>query len=172
MARTLKNIENETQKLYDLEYGNTKKHGKWEITLHDLEYGEKHWKTWKMRNAHWRTWNMAKDTEKTWKMRNAHCRTWNMTRSNEKLGKWDIHSCRTCTMVRNTEKKQGKRQMKMVGLGIYPENWNTWKMRNLWCRTWNMSRNREKHGKWGITLYYLKYVKKTEKKWKMRNAHL
>ena len=28
MARTLKNIENETQKLYDLEYGNTKKHGK------------------------------------------------------------------------------------------------------------------------------------------------
>jgi len=25
-------------------------------------------------------------------------------------------------MVRNTEKKQGKRQMKMVGLGIYPEN--------------------------------------------------
>jgi len=31
-------------------------------------------------------------------------------------------------MVRNTEKKQGKRQMKMVGLGIYPENWNTWKM--------------------------------------------
>ena len=41
MLETLKNVENETQ------------------TLFDLEYREKHSKTWKMRNAHSRTWNMA-----------------------------------------------------------------------------------------------------------------
>ena len=42
LAKTLKNVENETQ------------------TLFDLEYGEKHSKTWKMRNAHCRTWSMAR----------------------------------------------------------------------------------------------------------------
>jgi hypothetical protein len=35
-------VENETQKLFD------------------VEYGGKHSKTWKMRNAHCRTWNMAR----------------------------------------------------------------------------------------------------------------
>jgi hypothetical protein len=25
-----------------------------------MEYGEKHFKTWKMRNGHCRTWNMAR----------------------------------------------------------------------------------------------------------------
>ena len=29
-------------------------------TLFDLEYGEKHSETWKMRNAQCRTWNMAR----------------------------------------------------------------------------------------------------------------
>jgi len=33
-------------------------------TLCDLEYGEKHGKTCKMRNTHCRTWNMARNTEK------------------------------------------------------------------------------------------------------------
>ena len=42
MVRKLKNVENETQ------------------TLFDLEYGEKHSKTWKIRNAHCRTCNMAR----------------------------------------------------------------------------------------------------------------
>ena len=28
--------------------------------LQELEYGEKHSKMWKMRNAHCRTWNMAR----------------------------------------------------------------------------------------------------------------
>ena len=46
LARKSTNIENETK------------------TLYDLEYGEKHWKTWKMKIAHCRTWNMA------WKMKN------------------------------------------------------------------------------------------------------
>ena len=42
MARKLKNVENETQ------------------TLFDIEYKDKHSKTWKMRNAHLRTWSMAR----------------------------------------------------------------------------------------------------------------
>ena len=46
MARKLKNVINETQ------------------TQFDLEYGEKHSKKWKMRNAHSRTWNMALYSEK------------------------------------------------------------------------------------------------------------
>ena len=45
MARKLKNVENETQ------------------TLFDLEYGEKHSKTLKMRNAHNRTYSMGRKTE-------------------------------------------------------------------------------------------------------------
>jgi hypothetical protein len=46
MARKFKNVENETQ------------------TLFDLEYCEKHQKTWKMSNANFRTWSMARITEK------------------------------------------------------------------------------------------------------------
>ena len=42
IARKLKNVENETQ------------------TLFNLEYGEKHSKMWKMRNAQGRTWSMAR----------------------------------------------------------------------------------------------------------------
>jgi hypothetical protein len=45
MARKLKNVKNETQ------------------TLFDLEYGEKHSKTLKMRNAHNRTYSMGRKTE-------------------------------------------------------------------------------------------------------------
>ena len=40
--KTLKNVENETQ------------------TLHDLECGEKNWKSWKMINALCRTWNVVR----------------------------------------------------------------------------------------------------------------
>ena len=42
IARKLKNVENETQ------------------TLFNLEYGEKHLKTWTMRNQHCRAWIMAR----------------------------------------------------------------------------------------------------------------
>jgi hypothetical protein len=42
MARKLKNVENETQNLFD------------------LEYVEKHSKTWKMRNAHCRNWSIVR----------------------------------------------------------------------------------------------------------------
>ena len=42
MGRKLKNVENETQ------------------TLFGLEYGEKHSKTWKKGKAHCRTWTIAR----------------------------------------------------------------------------------------------------------------
>ena len=42
MARKLKNFEDETHKMFH------------------LEYGEKYSKTWKMRNAHYRTWSMSR----------------------------------------------------------------------------------------------------------------
>jgi hypothetical protein len=42
MASKLKNVENETQTLYDLEYGKTTgKHGKWDTHTVGPEYGEK-----------------------------------------------------------------------------------------------------------------------------------
>ena len=44
--KNLKNVENETQ------------------TLYDLEYGKKQWKTWKIRNSHCRTWNMVRKLKK------------------------------------------------------------------------------------------------------------
>ena len=42
MARKLKNVENKTQ------------------TIFNLEYGDKHWESWKMWNAHGRNCNMAR----------------------------------------------------------------------------------------------------------------
>ena len=142
MERKLNNVKNETQTLFDLDYG--KKHwknGKWEMhtlgpgiwrenwkswkmkintvgseiwretpknvknekqNLFDLEYGEKQWKRCKMRNAHCRTWNMARKRNivenekhtlmkyvvkpwKTWKKINTHCRTWIMARKLKNL---------------------------------------------------------------------------------------
>jgi hypothetical protein len=46
VASKLKNVENETQ------------------TLYDLEYGEKTDQQRKIGNSHGRTWNMARNTEK------------------------------------------------------------------------------------------------------------
>ena len=36
-------------------------------TLSDMEYVEKHWKTWKMKHKHYMTWNVARKTEKVGK---------------------------------------------------------------------------------------------------------
>ena len=68
MARNLKKVDNETQ------------------TLYNLEYGEKHSKTWKMRNAHFRNWNMTKKTEtRKKKKRHKHFLTWNIARNNKNV---------------------------------------------------------------------------------------
>jgi hypothetical protein len=56
MEKKLENVKNETQ------------------TMFDLEYGEKHSKIWKIINAHCRTWSMALKLKSS-KMRNTHFRT-------------------------------------------------------------------------------------------------
>jgi hypothetical protein len=104
VGRKLNNVENETRKMYV------------------LEYVEKHWKTCKMRKTHCRSWNMERklknlenetqtlfklnwqlntqkwgkwemhtvrpgvwrEIRKLWKMRNTHCMTWNVARTSEK----------------------------------------------------------------------------------------
>ena len=61
MARNQKNVKNDTK------------------TLLDMEYREKHWKTWKMKNAQCRTWNVAKKKKKKKKKTEIH-------------GKWETHT--------------------------------------------------------------------------------
>jgi hypothetical protein len=56
MPRKLKNVENEKEKLFD------------------MEYGEKHTKTRKKRKAHCRTWSVARKL-KIMEHENTHCRT-------------------------------------------------------------------------------------------------
>ena len=68
MARKLKNVENETQTLFKLNWQDTLKNGENEkYTLQNLDYG--------------------KNTEKTWKMRHKHCLTWYVVRNKEKQDK-------------------------------------------------------------------------------------
>ena len=134
-----------------------------------MKHGEKHWKTWKMRNALvgpviWQ------ETWKTWKMRHKHFWTWNTARNTEKDWRWE---------------------MLTLGPGIWLQNWKSWKNRNTHFRMWNMERNTEKREKWKIhtgrtwimtrklkngeneaqTLWDLLNGEKHWKTWKMRNAH-
>jgi hypothetical protein len=141
-------VENETQTLYDVQY-------------------DKHWKTWKMKNAHCRTWNMLRkltnnnkkkenhvigpglwrETWQTRKMRNSHGTTWNMERNNEKLKIWETQT---------------------VGPSIWQQNWKTLKMSH---NHWNIARNTEKWLKWAM--YSVGHGLKREnwKTCKIRHTH-
>jgi hypothetical protein len=109
VARKIKNGENETQTLYDLEYGKSEKLEVWVIHTVGPGFWWENWKTWKMRHKHCMIWNIVSNNEKRekwemptvepgiWrqksprrKMINLHCRSWNMARKltneeNEKL---------------------------------------------------------------------------------------
>ena len=82
----------------------------------DLEYGEKHSKTWKRRNAHYRTRNKARNNK-------------NVEKEMHTVGPgvWR-ENCKTWTMRTNT---------------VLPEIWRetikTWKIRNAHCKTWSMA---------------------------------
>jgi hypothetical protein len=52
-------------------------------------------------------------------------------------------------MARNTE-KIGKCKCSLWDLEYCVEKLQSWKMRNVHMRTWNMVRNTEKRGKWGM----------------------
>ena len=60
MSRKLKNMENETQTLYDLGH---RVPGGYDLVLLDPSYLDltRNLKTWKMRITHCKTWNIAKE---------------------------------------------------------------------------------------------------------------
>jgi hypothetical protein len=70
--------------------------------LFHLGYGEKHSKTWKMKNTHYRTWVMGRKL-KSWQMRSTHCRTWNMSRKTEKTCKMRNKHCRIWIIARKVK---------------------------------------------------------------------
>ena len=92
VARTSEKRRNEKYTVLDLYYREKRKNLQNETqTLYDLEYGQKQSKTWKMRNTHSRTWimarklkNMENETQtlfdlvgdkkqgKMWQIKNAH----------------------------------------------------------------------------------------------------
>jgi len=173
MERKLKNVKNETQTLFDLDYG--KKHwknGKWE--MHTLGPGiwRENWKSWKMKintvgSEIWRETPKNVKNEKQnlfdleygekqwkwWKMRNAHCRTWNMVKKLKKFRKWKTHTVgpgkwrETFKNVKN-EKNPLARKLNneknetqtLFDMEYREKHWKRWKMRNAHYRTWNMAR--------------------------------
>ena len=118
IARKLKNVENETQ------------------TLFNLEYGEKHSKMWKMRNAHCRTWKMARNSEKRekWEMYTIGSGLW---RKNWKTWKIRPTHCMTCNMARKLQ-------------SVENETKTLFHLEYTHYMTWNMGRITEKHEKWEI----------------------
>jgi hypothetical protein len=73
-----------------------------------------------------------------WKMRNAHCKKWNMARKIEKSEKCDMH---TVGLNRGRKlEKRGKWDTENLWPGDWQEALKHGKMRNEYCRTWNMAR--------------------------------
>ena len=120
MARNLKNVENETQ------------------TLYDLEYDKQHSKTWILRNAHCRNWNMV-TLLKIMEKRENH--TWNIVTKTEKRGKREILPLVPGIWQENWQ--AWKMTNTHCGTGVRRENWKSWKMRKTHCMGWNMARNTE-----------------------------
>ena len=95
MARKLKNVENGTQTLFDLDMArNTKNLENEKCPAQDLQYGEKTEKHGKL-DTHTVGPGKWQETLKKVKMKNAHCRTWNMAikltnKKNDKLKQQDL----------------------------------------------------------------------------------
>ena len=100
--RKLKKVQNETQ------------------TLYDLEYGEKHWKGWKIRNAHCSVLNMAWNL-KIIENEKQTLRQRNMSRNTEKRAKWETHIVGPAIWW-ETLKKVKIREMYTVGLEMWRKN--------------------------------------------------
>jgi hypothetical protein len=128
MAIKLKNVENETQTMYELEYGkkywktwklwndhygtqdmarNLKKVKNEKQTLYNMEYGKKYWKTWKLKKSTLYDLDYCKKYWKTWKMINAQCRTCNMAR---KLKKKKMRNTHFRTWIRRVTVKNVKKE--------------------------------------------------------------
>jgi hypothetical protein len=62
--------------------------------------------------------------------------------------------------------------MLTVGTGIWPENYNTWKMRETHSRTWYIEKKHtEKRGEREMHTVGLGIWRENWKSWKMRNTH-
>ena len=171
LGRKLKNIENETQ------------------TMYDLKNCEKHWKTRKRKHKQYMTCKMTRNTKKHEKWKIAHCVIWNMLRNpknvqNEKDTLWNLIYVENTETPKNVEiekctlceweygEKPEKRvkwdkntvwpglwqetlnilekwEIHTLGLGVWWENRKkTWKIiKNSNFTTWNMARNPKKRGK-------------------------
>ena len=66
--------------------------------MRNMEYGKKHWKTYKIRNT--------------------HCRMWNMVRNTQKSEKWEINAVGP-GYDKKIEKKRGKWETNTVASGIW-----------------------------------------------------
>ena len=127
MARKLKNVENGTQTLFDLDMArNTKNLENEKCPLQDLEYGEKTEKRGKL-DTHTVGHGKWRETLKKVKMKNAHCRTWNMA-------------------IKLTNKKNDKLKQQDLDYGEKNEK-NVENETQTHGRTWKMARNSEKREK-------------------------
>ena len=119
MERKQINVENETQTLHDLEYGEeTEKRGKWVMDTLNLDYGVKTENRGKLDTK--TVWpGIRQENWKTRKMSNGNFRISNMERNTEKLRKWEMYT---------------------LGLGIVQEIGKNVKNETHKTRTWNMAR--------------------------------
>ena len=165
MVKKLKNAENETQILIDLEYG--VKHWKnvkiEKSTLLVLNYGQKsdHKGKWE---THIIGPGMCRETIKMWKMRNVQCSTWNMATNLKKSGKLDLD-------YGEIKDNRGKWDTHMLRPEIWQETLKRWKMRIVHCRTWNMAQkvtNMEKRNSCDRTW---NMPRNTEKREKMKKIY-
>ena len=113
------NVENETQTLHDLEYGEkTEKRGKWVMDTLNLDYGVKTENRGKLDTK--TVWpGIRQENWKTCKMSNGNFRISNMERNTEKLRKWEMYT---------------------LGLGIVQEIGKNVKNETHKTRTWKMAR--------------------------------
>ena len=66
--------------------------------------------------------------------------------------------------------KPWKMRKHTIGYGIWLENWNTSKIRNTQCFTWNMERNTQKRGKWEMHIIGPGVCRENCKSWNIRNT--
>ena len=110
---------------------------------------------------------MARNTEK---INNAHFRTCNMSRKlKKKSGKCEMHTLRPGIWQENL-KNLKKGTQTMYYLEDSKKYWQTWNMRNVHCRTWNMARNLKKVKNETQTLYNMEHGRKYWKTWKKKKA--
>jgi hypothetical protein len=111
------------------------------LEMSTVGYGiwQENWKSWKMRNIHLTTCKMTKSKKN---VKNEKCTLQDLEygEKSENHGKWEIYTLGR-EIWRGKLKKVEKLELSTVGLGIWQENWKTWKMRNIYLTTWKMTKS-------------------------------